>query len=763
MGLTLPGVSLHSSGVSSLTRQNDGKLVAAGTGSFGGLGTFVVARRRGDGLLDAAFGNGGVAIGILAGEGTARDVAVQPDGRIVVAGGITPNGTTGRAMALMRFLPNGEIDSSFGVGGRVTAGIEGGRSEAAAAVVLSDGKILVAGSRAGDGPPPNSGDATLSRFLPDGRLDPDFGSGGHVLISGAQATDMVLQDDGKILLTGRRTSGVSSPLWLARCEGDGTLDVTFGSGGEAVSGEPDSWGMRLALQGDGKILVAGGVRTPGVFDNGAFLVTRWLPNGKPDARFNGTGAVIINPTQSTEPSTFVEQASGVAVQPDGKIVAGGNGNNQFCVMRLHPDGKLDTGFHEEGLVFTNAGDSISEIDDLLLQADGRIVAGGRMGFPQNPQAMFLAGYAGTTGPGVLAAECPPGKPLPVGGKVEAGAVLRGSGPTVLHTTMTIRNQGTESLTNLIAVVDGGGATQFSMTSPPATLNPGDTWTITVSFRPLAAVSDFKPRFLLMRGGIPGSCLFYCILHGATEAPVATLEVSCDGQPLPEIAEAAFGLVTASKGPQTKTILLTNTGNVDLLLQNVLFLPGGTPEDFSVTRPKTSLLAPDASVPLEVTFSPLAAGRRTAKLRVLSTDTLKISQDITLSGHVFTSAEMWRVEHFGWSANEDAAADAADPDGDGISNFLERATLTDPVSANPPPGTAAMTGRSLDYMITRSTASAEELTWELEWSDTLQATAWNKADAPPVILSDDGIRQQVKFSIRAGESEKRFVRLRVTGK
>lgn len=184
------------------------------------------------GSLDTGFGNGGTLttdFGIPSAEATA--IAQLPDGRLLVAGYTNAGANYDPALAM--YLPNGDLDPSFGEGGLVSVSLD-----VAAAIhtlaVRPDGRILIAGSAAGS----EDGNAIVLQFLPDGTLDPDLGAMGYVThsIPGGIVSPraMVLRPDGGLVLTGNHFVGTVSHLMFIALHADGTPDETFGTDGHAT-------------------------------------------------------------------------------------------------------------------------------------------------------------------------------------------------------------------------------------------------------------------------------------------------------------------------------------------------------------------------------------------------------------------------------------------------------------------------------------------------------------------------------------------------
>lgn len=235
-----------------------------------------------DACLDTNFGNGGKVTTII---GPKNDVGLaivtQPDDRLVVAG--YTEDASGKDIALVRYMPNGNRDNSFGSGGIVTTKIGSGDDVANALAIQSDGKIVIAGNS-------NNGvktDFALVRYNADGSLDTSFGTGGKVITAigtyRESANSVAIQPDGKIVVGGSTFLFVGlSYFAVVRYNPDGSLDSTFNSDGKATAGfGPDYYdeGYSLLLQPDGKILMIGVAATGSTtFDD--FGLIRFNTNGR---------------------------------------------------------------------------------------------------------------------------------------------------------------------------------------------------------------------------------------------------------------------------------------------------------------------------------------------------------------------------------------------------------------------------------------------------------------------------------------------------
>jgi uncharacterized delta-60 repeat protein len=363
--------------------QSDGKIIVAGS-SGGAVDPFALARYNADGSPDTNFGTGGrVVTDFGSGTDVGSAVALQADGKIVVVGfGVDFRSSTGTDFVLERYNADGSLDTTFGGGGKVTTDFASLSDYATGVAVQSDGKIVVAGYCYGGA---TGFDFALARYNADGTLDATFGSAGEVTTDFAAGDDfaagVTLQADGKIVVAGHSNSGGSGDFELARYNTDGTLDATFGSSGEVTTdfaGGTD-FATAVALQADGKIVVAGftvGFSTDGDSSSGSdFALARYNPDGSPDATFGSAGEV------TTDFAAGYDFANAVALQADGKIVVAGAstsgvGNNDFALARYNADGGLDTTFDGDGKVTTDFGSSDDQAKGVAVQADGKIVAAG---------------------------------------------------------------------------------------------------------------------------------------------------------------------------------------------------------------------------------------------------------------------------------------------------------------------------------------------------------------------------------------------------
>ena len=338
--------------------QSDGKIIVAGTSDQ----KYTLIRYNTNGSLDATFGIGGIVATDIC--YAINSIAIQSDGKILAAGQGSP---------LIRFNTNGSLDPTFGNGG--SAIISSGYI-ANAVTIQNDGKIIVACQSQ------SSAYIYLLRFTANGTLDSSFGSNGIAIKSGLGGLAIAIQSDGKIAVAGfiekvTSTGATGYEFALIRYNTNGSLDSTFGIGG-IVSTAFGGFVMAeaIAIQSDGKILVAGG----------GFLLARYTTNGSIDSTFGNNGIV------TTYISDYA-RANSLIIQSDGKIIAGGyniSGSDfalNLTVVRYKINGSLDSSFGIAGIVATLVGnlnfDVFSSKCALALQTDGKIIIAGVSAFNNN--------------------------------------------------------------------------------------------------------------------------------------------------------------------------------------------------------------------------------------------------------------------------------------------------------------------------------------------------------------------------------------------
>lgn len=289
----------------------------------------------------------------------------------------------------------GDLDTTFGNSGVVMTAFPGSTlSEATDIVVQPDGKLVVSAFANGI-----SGlDIVLARYNPNGSLDTNFNGSGTVTTPFGSEFDsadaVVLQTDGKILVAGR--VGISpSRFAVLRYNSDGTLDTTFDTDGIVTTTILQNANARaIAVQSDGKIIVAGNARNNSNQD--FFTVVRYNSDGSIDSSFGNSGMIFTS-------FGLIDFLNDLIIQNDGKILAVGNGDVSsrlplLAMMRLNPNGSFDTGFNGTGQVAAQIP-LFEEANSVDLQNDGKIIISGRLNgsfsvFRYNPNGTLDATFDG---------------------------------------------------------------------------------------------------------------------------------------------------------------------------------------------------------------------------------------------------------------------------------------------------------------------------------------------------------------------------------
>jgi uncharacterized delta-60 repeat protein len=353
---------------SAVAIQSDGKIVVAGwDGEATVNNNYLVIRYNADGTLDGSFGTGGVAIVDFTGDDDrAYAIAIQPDGKILAGGSC--NVGPDPSMGLIRLNTDGSLDNTFDGDGILSFDAGTTTDWISSLVVQPDGKILAAGSKSTF----TTGDYLVVRFNSDGTLDTGFNGTGFTVwdIGGDDFCNAIaLQSDGKILLAGTTGSTTSdTDFCLARLNSDGTQDSGFGTVVTNFSSTTEEI-FALTIQSDGRI-VAGGYRHNG--SNYDFAALRYLTDGSLDNSFDMDG-VVYYPVGTSD-----DVARAIAVQVDGKILLGGTKYDgpDFTVMRLNADGSLDNTFDTDGIASADFAGGFDDAFGMAMQADGKIVLTG---------------------------------------------------------------------------------------------------------------------------------------------------------------------------------------------------------------------------------------------------------------------------------------------------------------------------------------------------------------------------------------------------
>ncbi|MGB8983792.1 MAG: hypothetical protein WCC12_18120 [Anaerolineales bacterium] len=371
--------------------QPDGKIILLGSANLDENNpyytTSILVRYNSNGTLDTTFGTGGTMSVDIRG----FSIALQTDGKLIVGGSVQGD------CAIARYTSNGTLDSTFGTNGVATAGFDNDFNILFGDLATqSDGKIVVVGTEETGG---HHYPSLIARFNENGTLDEDFrikifdgvdfpGSLQHYLRA------VALQSDGKIIMTGDMISEEGEAnITLGRLTTgpDPWLDTTFGTNGHGTVVTPLDGFQHgrgaLAIQTDGKIVIAGTIYNSDL--SNSLILARYTSSGTLDTTLAGSGIVITDLGQN-------EAGNDLAIQRDGKIIvagtSSGEGSSNLLLVRYNSDGSLDTSFGDAGKVLSDLGGSDSALG-MALQPDGKVLAAGA----KDGDAV-LARYGGTPPP-----------------------------------------------------------------------------------------------------------------------------------------------------------------------------------------------------------------------------------------------------------------------------------------------------------------------------------------------------------------------------
>ena len=536
------------------------------------------------GDLDLTFGvNGRVTTDVASStDESAYAIAIQPSGKLVISG-VSKTTATQYDFATVRYNVNGGVDTSFNGTGRVTTSFNV-TDYARGVAVQPDGKIVIVGYALNTGVPPVF---ALARYNVSGTLDTTFNSTGKVTTAiggtGDYASCVALQSDGKIVVAGYASNPLVTDFAVVRYNANGSLDTSFNGIGKVTTdvgglGESDS-AVCMVVQPDGKIVVAGNATINGL---SRFAVVRYNVGGTLDDAFGNAGIEI------TDSTSLGDTLIGMALQADGKIVLGGNSNigdpegTYITFARYNPNGVLDTTFGGSGRVSTLLTPTNTAISSLALQADGKIVVAGPSPQPVGGIAILLARYNADgdldTGFGTN------GRVIDTGGGQIRTIAIQSDGKIVAAGTT------------------GSGGTNF----------------LVMRFE----AQPFIPEIVV-------------------EQPAGT--AITDGS-----ANIAFGNVLIG-GNVSRSFTIKNTGGAPLTDIGITF-DGIHAASFSITTNPAVSVPAGGSTTFTVRFDPTSAGVKTAALHLASNDSDESSFDVAMTAR--------------------ALAPNADDDGDGVTNEAE---------------------------------------------------------------------------------------------
>ncbi|MFO1484682.1 MAG: choice-of-anchor D domain-containing protein [Verrucomicrobiaceae bacterium] len=697
--------------------QPDGKILLGGsfwnaqpTGSPSPVPRFRILRLNADGTLDPAF-NPNASSWVHA-------IAVQRDGKILVGGefmSLQPGGganPTFTRKRLARLNADGTVDESFNT---AINDQDPNNGVIRCILPLPDGKILIGGNftQINDG----SGAVTrnfIARLNSDGSLDTDFNPG-----TNGEVFTMAVDAENKILLGGYFTAaGGATRYRLARVDMQGALD---GDLNLPVNGDVHA----LAVEKNGAVLVGGNFASVGGVS--APNLARIKPDDTMDTDF------------MPAPN---ERVYGLGVQADGSIIACGiftalqpSGEpaptTRNHVARLFPGGSLDFSFDPN--VTGNT------VNGVVIQPDGKIIIGGQFSNVGGQPLNHLARLDGNKVTSVLTV------------------------PSLSYLTWE----------------RGGGTPETSDVWFDLSTDSGSTWTTltgTVSRSPsgwqqtgisLPATGHIRARARISSGGFNGSSSIVEKITVFGEPP--DMLVLKDSIPVSFGYSHEFGVVGTGSASGGVIFTIQNNGGGPLTGLSNRSLSGSS--HFSIVGPAGGTVPAGGSTTITVLFQPRTVGIHSAILHLPSNDPDLPLFDILLSGTGSLPVPTWRQQNFGQTENTGSAADTAAPTGDGITNLEKYARGLDPNVSTTRQDTFTLSdggGASeappapvILYNYTRSRLSLADVTFQVEWSDTLAPNDWHSDGVTEQVQGEiDGI-QQVQATVPAGNTTNRYVRLKMT--
>ena len=397
----------------SVVVQPDGKIVVVGlAGAIDlqsetpGSSDFLVLRFNPDGSPDATFnGDGRVVTSFGDGEDGAGAVLIQPDGKILVAGAVNMKTPQGQ-IALARYNADGSLDATFDGDGKLTtdaAELQNVEERAESMILQPDGKILVVVSTLKQNFLEDQ--VFVVRYNADGSRDNSFAGDGITTLAfaipggvaqGLTGNDLALQPDGKIVVAGAVATAEFSDVFVWRLNADGTNDETFGGRAVTVSFNLSDIAISVFVRPGNKILVAGSSFSDDFLRND-YTFARFNGNGTLDTTFDGDGKkTLFDANAIAFPLDYEILADGRIVSA-GTIIDGAAAfKTNFAVTRFDANGEFDPGFGDGGTAVTAFGDGLDSAQALVIQTDGKIVAAGasETGLKSDDYKLAVARYLG---------------------------------------------------------------------------------------------------------------------------------------------------------------------------------------------------------------------------------------------------------------------------------------------------------------------------------------------------------------------------------
>lgn len=371
-GIVTTPMLLNNSTFNAVAMQTDNKIVAVGA-YYDMYPVAHVMRYNEDGTLDETFDDDGIVTTTYGlGEQDANAVAIQPDGKILISGHVHTD--FGIDFAAFRFNTDGSPDNSFDGDGVVVTNVGPLGSESYSMALQEDGKILLAGISITS----EQNNFGVVRYNTDGSLDNTFDFDGIVNapifgVGISLGGYLAVQPDGKIVVTGNSWYGFDYQFITLRLNVDGSRDETFGDEGIVITslGSHDGGSKSIAIQSDNKIIISGTAQVDLYMD---YALIRYNEDGSLDNSFSDDG-ILVSPV-----SPSVDQGYSMCLQDDGKILVAGEAFTgeitDIAIARYHTNGDIDSTFDFDGKVFTHVEGAQSRAEDVVIQADGKIVIAG---------------------------------------------------------------------------------------------------------------------------------------------------------------------------------------------------------------------------------------------------------------------------------------------------------------------------------------------------------------------------------------------------
>lgn len=383
-GKVLHSFEQNGDGLNAISIQQDGKVLVCTLKEFSLNGNVIVSRFNVDGTLDTNFGVNGIVETQLIVETMGYNlIKLQPDGKILVVGSKSNTSNLNHSdFAAMRYNPDGTVDTDFGTNGIVITDFNSKDDVANAVALQSDGKIIVAGFTYSDSN--GKSNVSLVRYLNNGTIDSAFGDNGKSVLPGMASnshdfsTCIQVTQDNHILIGATTTAGEivedDRNVAVFKVNNDGTMDTSFNTTGYAVLDFGADEYIGAIDEYDGKIVIAG---YSGFTGGAKFFLARFTVNGTPDPAFGVNGLVIGNRNSTNTHDAVI----GMKILDNGKLLCTGytlnDTNADFLLIQFNNNGTIDSGFNNSGYFMTDFNNGTNDISSAIaIAADGKIVCSG---------------------------------------------------------------------------------------------------------------------------------------------------------------------------------------------------------------------------------------------------------------------------------------------------------------------------------------------------------------------------------------------------